>query len=111
MAAVSQDKHGKGKHEPHYELPDAKALQEAGELMIKDEHGKEVTFKSLYEDKSGTQQLIIFVRHFFCGVCLSYHCQGRPAAICWLSVMGLTDKPRTARTTSRRLAKTCLQPF
>ena len=62
-----QPKHGKGKQEPQYELPDAKTLEEAGELLIKDEYGKEVPFKSLYEGKGG-QQLIVFTRHFFCGV-------------------------------------------
>ncbi len=36
MAAVSNDKHGASKkHEPHYELPTAEALKEAGELMLK----------------------------------------------------------------------------
>jgi hypothetical protein len=70
MAYVaSNDKHGKSsKHEPHYELPDEQTWKEAGELMIKDEHGKEVPFKSLYENQGNTQQLIIFIRHFFCGV-------------------------------------------
>jgi hypothetical protein len=63
---ASATKHGKSKvEEAHYELPDAQTLQEAGELLIKDEAGKEIPFKTLYENKSGTQQLIIFIRHFF----------------------------------------------
>jgi hypothetical protein len=62
-------KHGKSKvEEAHYELPDTQTLQEAGELLIKDEAGKEIPFKTLYEHKSGAQQLIIFIRHFFCHV-------------------------------------------
>ena len=65
---VSSEKHGKSKiPEEHYELPSEQTLSEAGELMIKDEYGKEVPFKSLYEGKDG-QRLIIFIRHFFCGV-------------------------------------------
>ena len=65
---VSSEKHGKAKTpEEHYELPSQETLHEAGELMIKDEYGKEVPFKSLYEGKGG-QRLIIFIRHFFCGV-------------------------------------------
>ena len=52
-----------------YRLPDAKTLQEVGELPIKDEDGKEVPFKTLYEDKAG-RQLITFIRHFYCGVSL-----------------------------------------
>lgn len=51
----------------NYALHDAKTLQEAGELKIKDERGQEVVFKSLYEGQPG-RQLIIFIRHFFCGV-------------------------------------------
>lgn len=56
------------KLQDNYALHDAKTLQEAGELKIKDESGNEVAFKSLYEGQSG-RQLIIFIRHFFCGVC------------------------------------------
>lgn len=52
----------------NYAIHDAKTLQEAGELKIKDESGKEVAFKSLYEVQPG-RQLIVFIRHFFCGVC------------------------------------------
>ena len=51
----------------HYKLPDASTLKEAGELSIKDENGKEIQFKSLYEGKPG-RQLIVFIRHFYCGV-------------------------------------------
>ena len=51
----------------HYTLPDARTLKEAGDLPIKDENGGEIQFKSLYEDKPG-RQLIVFIRHFYCGV-------------------------------------------
>ena len=65
---VKSERHGIArKPEEHYELPSAETLKEAGELMLKDEYGKEVQFKTLYEGKSG-QRLIIFIRHFFCGV-------------------------------------------
>jgi hypothetical protein len=64
----SSKKHGKSKiEEAHYELPDAETLNEAGELLITDEGGNKIPFKSLYENKAN-QQLIIFVRHFFCHV-------------------------------------------
>ena len=57
----------------HYALPDAGTLKEVGELLIKDENGKEMQFKSLYEDPSG-RQLIVFIRHFYCGVrCIPRH--------------------------------------
>lgn len=60
------------------EYPDEQALAQAGEVPIYDSEGKETLFKTLYSGDSamGEQQLVIFVRHFFCGVCspnLSLH--------------------------------------
>ena len=51
----------------NYTPPSADVLQQAGDLKIKDESGNGIAFKSLYEGQSG-RQLIIFIRHFFCGV-------------------------------------------
>lgn len=57
----------------HRELPDEKTLAEAGEVMIKDKDGGELALKSLWSGKAqGEKQLIIFIRHFFCGV--KSHC-------------------------------------
>ncbi|KAK2614190.1 hypothetical protein N8I77_001039 [Diaporthe amygdali] len=59
--------------EPHRELPDLKTLGEAGDILIKDKEGKEITFKSLYTEKpENERQLIVFVRHFHCGSCKQY---------------------------------------
>lgn len=53
----------------HRQLPSPSVLAEAGDLTIKDSAGNTVPLKSLYADKpSSEQQLIIFIRHFFCGV-------------------------------------------
>lgn len=53
----------------HRELPDEKTIAEAGEVMIKDKDGQDIPLKSLWSGKGeGEKQLIIFVRHFFCGV-------------------------------------------
>lgn len=55
--------------EPHREPPDPRVLGEVGDVLIKDEEGKEIPLKSLYMDKPGDErQLLIFVRHFHCGV-------------------------------------------
>lgn len=65
------------------ELPTEAALSEAGEIMIKDKDGKEIALKSLYTGKPADErQLLIFIRHFFCGVSAylpralkkQYHC-------------------------------------
>jgi hypothetical protein len=56
----------------HRELPSTQAIDKAGEHLIKDENGNEVAFKTLYTDKPADErQLIVFVRHFFCGVSLN----------------------------------------
>lgn len=50
-------------------MPDQKIIQEAGQLEIKDKDGNKVPFHSLFTDKPAEQrQLIVFIRHFFCGV-------------------------------------------
>jgi len=55
------------------QLADAKTLEEAGKINIKDCDGKEVEFKSLYSGKpDGERQLIVFIRHFMCGFCEEY---------------------------------------
>lgn len=41
------------KQAAHRELPNAKTLSEAGEVLIKDKDGNEIPFKSFYTDKPG----------------------------------------------------------
>jgi len=52
------------------DCPSRDTLAEAGKLPIYDADGSSRPFSSLYEGELaiGEQQLIIFVRHFFCGV-------------------------------------------
>lgn len=68
---MSQDSNTKsdpqaGDHS-HYDLPDASTLAQAGELEVQDKDGKKIKFKSLYAEH-GKKHVIVFVRHFFCGV-------------------------------------------
>ena len=52
-----------------YSLPSPDTLSQAGELHVLDERGEKVTFKSLYAPTDGVKRhLIIFIRHFSCGV-------------------------------------------
>ena len=46
-------------------------LEKVADLPVLDQHRKKCTFKSLYADnENGPRRvLIIFIRHFFCGVC------------------------------------------
>lgn len=54
------------------EAPGSEALEKAGDIPIFDSAGNSRLFKSLYTvgDVVGDRQLVIFVRHFFCGVCI-----------------------------------------
>lgn len=58
------------------DCPTPDMLEDAGEVPIYDSQGISRTFKSLYSgnDAMGDQQLIIFVRHFFCGVSCFLFC-------------------------------------
>ncbi|EME80515.1 uncharacterized protein MYCFIDRAFT_156246 [Pseudocercospora fijiensis CIRAD86] len=57
------------------ECPDRETLAEVQDIPIYDAEGNSRTFGSLYYDPSGLnyqRQLIIFVRHFYCGACQAY---------------------------------------
>lgn len=46
--------------------PDKKMLEMVNGLMILDEDKRKHTFKTLYSGRERT--LVVFIRHFFCGV-------------------------------------------
>jgi hypothetical protein len=53
------------------ELPTKEMIEKAADILVFDTEGKEVLFKSLYLPQNNGEErrtLIIFVRHFFCGV-------------------------------------------
>ncbi|KAK3365766.1 AhpC/TSA antioxidant enzyme-domain-containing protein [Lasiosphaeria ovina] len=55
------------------ELPSAETLAKIENYVVLDRDGKSHTFKSLYAGKHTARRvLIIFVRHFFCGICQEY---------------------------------------
>jgi len=53
-----------------YDVPNALIQHEAGELSILDEHGNKTAFNTLYAATagSGERHVIVFIRHFYCGV-------------------------------------------
>lgn len=57
------------------ELPSREVLDKIADYVVLDRHGKTHTFKSLYTGPNVARRvLIIFVRHFFCGVrSLTHH--------------------------------------
>lgn len=78
------------------DLPTEKDLKKVEDLLILDAQGKSRPFRELY-DASGVapRQLIIFIRHFFCGVSHHYnHLRSRENRTLTLA--------RTARSTSAR---------
>jgi hypothetical protein len=51
------------------DLPLPEKVREVEEYMVLDQHGKTHTFKSLYNGNNVARRvLVIFIRHFFCGV-------------------------------------------
>lgn len=51
------------------ELPSPETIRRIGEYAVLDRYGKTHTFKSLYTGRNVARRvLIIFVRHFYCGV-------------------------------------------
>lgn len=51
------------------ELPSPETLRKIENYIVLDRHGKTHTFKSLYSGSNVARRvLVIFVRHFFCGV-------------------------------------------
>lgn len=57
---------------PTGELPSAETRRRAEARTVLDHAGNAHTFKSLYEGPESTSRvLVVFIRHFFCGVSLS----------------------------------------
>ncbi|KAF4304353.1 hypothetical protein GTA08_BOTSDO07493 [Botryosphaeria dothidea] len=54
--------------------PSKKTLEEAGEIDIYDAEGNAKPFKSFFNGDMaiGQRQLVLFVRHFYCGACQAY---------------------------------------
>lgn len=51
------------------DLPSRETIRRIGDYTVLDRYGKTHTFKSLYTGRNVARRvLIIFVRHFFCGV-------------------------------------------
>jgi hypothetical protein len=58
-----------GSVDSNNELPSAETLRKIEDYVVLDKDGKSHPFKSLYTGKHVARRvLIIFVRHFFCGV-------------------------------------------
>lgn len=88
--------HGEG-----HSKPDQTTLDAAGELPVLDESGKEIPFRDLYNTEG--RQVIVFIRHFFCGV--SSH---STAVLKWRPI---TDNVGWAITALRRLRARSHQDF
>ena len=58
-----------GSVDSNNELPSAETMRKIEDYVVLDRDGKSHTFKSLYTGNHVARRvLIIFVRHFFCGV-------------------------------------------
>jgi hypothetical protein len=58
-----------GEVQTNDDIPTPETLKKVEDYVVLDRHGKTHTFKSLYKGKNVARRvLIIFIRHFFCGV-------------------------------------------
>ncbi|KAK5136529.1 hypothetical protein LTR08_002873 [Meristemomyces frigidus] len=58
-----------------YALPTPETLASAGDLKLLDEQGISVHFRTLYTPPASsphTRHLVVFIRHFYCGMCEAY---------------------------------------
>jgi hypothetical protein len=75
------------------DIPSEKDLQKVGDLLVLDAQGQSRPFKELYNAPHvAPRQLIIFIRHFFCGV----------STVNQLGHGCLLTSPRTARNSCAR---------
>ena len=53
-----------------YRIPSDDVIKKAGKVIVMDAEAKPVLFKSLYGAAAGQcrRAMVIFIRHFFCGV-------------------------------------------
>ena len=77
------------------ELPSPEAVRELQEHLVLDKEGKSRTFRSLYNGRNSARRvLVIFIRHFFCGVCESTASSSCPTSTSKLALM-LCRRPST----------------
>ena len=95
MAVKDPSADFKGNVKVNNNPPTKEDLEKVADLPVLDKDGKKHTFKSLYADnENGPRRvLIIFIRHFFCGVCSPIHPSSLPRMI-------LTNNQRTVRSIS-----------
>ena len=95
MAVKDPSADFKGNIKVNNNPPTKEDLEKIADLPVLDKDGKKHTFKGLYADNQhGPRRvLIIFIRHFFCGVC-------SPTNTFFLPRMTLTNNRRTVRNIS-----------
>ena len=95
MAVKDPSADFKGNIKVNNNPPTKEDLEKVADLPVLDKDGKKHIFKSLYADnENGPRRvLIIFIRHFFCGVCSLIHTYSLPRMI-------LTNNLRTVRSIS-----------
>lgn len=53
--------------------PSADVIKKVEDYMVLDKQGQKLSFKSIYDGPDSTERvLVIFIRHFFCGVSLQH---------------------------------------
>lgn len=82
------------------DLPSAATLKKIEKYIVLDRHGKSHPFKTLYTGSNVARRvLIIFVRHFFCGVCCNTPSRGcyKLLILSFLELPGISSLPVRSR--------------
>lgn len=80
----SQPEDFEGELATNNDIPSAATLKKIENYIVLDRHGKSHPFKTLYTGSNVARRvLIIFVRHFFCGVCYNLLSQSFKLLICF----------------------------
>lgn len=94
---TSRPKDFEGEVETDDALPGIETVRALQDHLVLDKEGKTRTFRSLYDGKNSARRvLVVFIRHFFCGVCDP----GDPLSTPFAMLAWTNTGTRTARTTS-----------
>ncbi|KAI0348203.1 hypothetical protein BDW22DRAFT_1350370 [Trametopsis cervina] len=54
------------------QAPDTQSIQAASELEVYDSSGAKIKFGTLISSPADGKTVVVFIRHFFCGICQAY---------------------------------------
>ncbi|KAF4554867.1 Hypothetical protein D9617_3g019360 [Elsinoe fawcettii] len=69
---LREDSHVEAADDDFQQMPSEALLNELYKVQVMDKTRRKVPFKDLVRSKDNRRHVVVFVRHFFCGMCYSY---------------------------------------